>query len=525
VLGALTDRERGWAYFLDEDRTESFTSEPGTRYGAVRLQQDLRDSQTRVGGIFTLADRDLPGDGLLDFLPSSAYSGGVDFEHTWADREWSLWGFLAGSHVRGSEEAMLQIQQAPNHYHQRPDQDYLDLDPDRTWLSGAEWRMQLEKQGGRHWTGAVWAAQRTPGFEVNDFGFSTASERLDGGARISYREPTPGDLLRSYRFSLFTFHNWRHSVRDDFFSTSAWGEAHKSANVSFSSNFTLLNWWGIGVDVGYRPEVLSDGLTRGGPLMVDPASHSFGLSANTDRRDAVTVSASIDYEDGHRGGSETSARLGLDIRPSGNLAIGLSPSYSRGTDPRQYVARFEDPSFDPTFGARYLFGDLRREEFSMETRLDIILSPSLSIEVFAQPLVSAGEFTGYKQLAQPSSFDFLAFEEGAAVPGAGNVSCEGGEPGALALCRNDGRIFFDYSGNGIADGSISEQNFNVRSLRGNAVLRWEFRPGSRLFLVWQQQRQHRDVLGTFDFSRDAGALFDAPGEHMFMIKVDYWLNL
>ncbi len=521
ALAAVTDRETGRAYFAEEDRFERFTAEPGSRYGALRLQQDLRDAESRIGGLVTLTDRDLPGDGILDHLPSTAVSGGVDFEHTWSDRDWSLWGFAAGSHVQGSREAIEAIQRSPNHYYQRPDQDYLELDDTRTSLTGAEWRLQLDKQGGRHWTGAIWAAQRTPGFEVNDLGFSTATERLDAGARIQYREPTPGDILRNYRFSLSTFHNWRHSVLEDgFLSSSAWGEAHKAGNVNASANFTFLNWWSAGIDFGYSPEVLSDGLTRGGPLMVDPATRSLGLSFSTDRRDAIALNASVDYVDGMRGGQGFSADLSVDTRPSDRVAVSLGPTYERSTDPTQYVQTLSDDSFEPTYGDRYIFGDLRREELGIEAQVDVIFTPDLSLEIFAQPLISAGNFRDYKQLAAASTFDFVRFPNGEPVAQGGPPRCEGGQ-----LCRDGSTVFLDYSGDGSVDAIFPEQNFNVRSLRGNAVLRWEFRPGSRLFLVWQQERSTRDRLGTFDVSRDMDDLLGASGEHVFMVKVDYWLDL
>lgn len=253
--------------------------------------------------------------------------------------------------------------------------------------------------------------------------------------------------------------------------------------------------------------------------MVQPASRSLGLTFNTDERNAVTLNTSLDYEDGRAGGREVSASLGVDVRPTEKLAVSLGPSYLKETDVRQYVRAVEDPAFDPTFGRRYFFGDLRREELAMEARFDVILSPTLTIEVFAQPLISAGDFRAYKQLAQASTFDFIRFEEGEAASD-GEQRCASGD-----LCRADGTVFVDYTGDGDVDASFRDQSFNVRSLRGNAVLRWEFRPGSRLFVVWQQERQMRDAHGTFDFSSDARALFDAPGEHTFMIKVDYWLDL
>ncbi|MFO7892557.1 MAG: DUF5916 domain-containing protein [Longimicrobiales bacterium] len=520
ALLAVTGREEGRAYFLDDDEHVTFVAEPTTRYGTVRLQQELRDARSRIGGIVTAVDRDLPSDGALDVLPHRSFSAGVDFEHTWSDREWAVWGFVAGSHVGGDTAAMVRLQRAPNHYYQRPDQDYLELDSAATSLAGAEWRLQFERRSGRHWTGGAWVGQRTPGFEVNDLGFSNATERIDAGARVQYREPMPGPVFRSYRVALVTHHSWRHEVLDDVLSARAWGDARKAGRVRADVGLTFLNWWGLNIDLDYEPEVLSDILTRGGPLMVDPGSRGVRVSGNTDRRDLVTLRGSIGYEDGLRGGGSFSAGFGAEARPTSGVVLSLGPSYRRQHNIRQYVTTFDDPGYAPTFGARYLFAELRREELAIETRFNLILSPHLSLEVFAQPLVSAGDFAGYRELARSGSFEFREFVEGAAEVRNEGVACVGGD-----LCRHDGRIHFDHSGDDVADASIREQNFSIRSLRGSAVLRWEYRPGSRLYLVWQHSRQGRDALGAFDLGRDARALFDTPGRHTFMIKVDHWIDI
>ncbi|MDZ7781190.1 MAG: DUF5916 domain-containing protein [Gemmatimonadota bacterium] len=308
----------------------------------MRAQQEFRDAQSRVGGIFTMVDRDLSAEATRQVLPSRAYTGGIDFEHTWSDREWALWGFLAGSRVKGSPEAMLRLQRSSNHYYQRPDQDYLELDSTRTSLSGAEWRLEFERRSGEHWTGAVWAAQRTPGFEINDLGFSRSTERLDGGARIGYREREPGSWYQSYGFNFFTFHNWRHEALDDVLSASQWGDAHKNGQASLNGDVTLRNWWSLRADIQYSPEVLSDVMTRGGPLMIEPGSWAFDVGVNTDRRDALSYGTSFEWERGSRGGGSVSADFDVDFRPTSGVSLSLGPNYTRSTDPAQYVTQVDD---------------------------------------------------------------------------------------------------------------------------------------------------------------------------------------
>ena len=520
VLGALTAREFGRAYDLATEESIRFEVEPRTLYGVVRLQQDWRAGQSNVGITGTMVRRDLPEDGTLDFLPSEAYSGGVNFVHTWGDREWTLWGFLAGTHVAGSTEAITRLQRSSRHYFQRPDQNYLKFDPTRTSLSGLEWRLEFERLSAEHWTGAIWLAQRTPGYDPNDIGFYNATERLDGGVSLTYSEETPGTIFRNYSISAASVHNFRHSAAYDFFSADAWGHAHKAGRFTLESEANFLNYWSFTTDYTYRPAMLSDTLTRGGPLMVNPGSHNFTFTVNSDPRQFIALEFENVFEDNMRGGGTILSRIGLNARPTDGLTVNLDLQYEAIRDTRQFVTSIVDPAYSPTYGGRYFFGNLHRKEFSVEAGIDWILSPTLSIRAYARPLFSSGEFRAYKQLASAGNFDFQRFPEGEAVVAGPLVTCVGG-----ALCRDDGRIHIDYSGDGVADTSFRDQNFNVNSMIGSVVIRWEYSPGSQLFFVWQQYREQLDIFGDFDLQRDARSLFEAGGEHAFMIKATRWFNL
>ncbi len=522
-LAALTGKETGSAYDSIAGITHRFTAEPFSQYGVVRLQQDLRDGATQLGAILTAAHRDLPDDGSFDFLTSSGYSLGLDFEHNWGgsnSRDWALWGYFAGSLIQGTTEALLEVQEASNHYFQRPDATRFSVDSSATSMTGLNWRLQFERRSAEHWTGAVWLGEITPGFEVNDLGFLTDGERLDAGARISYQEITPGSLFRSYRFQISTSHDWRHEALDDVFSTSSWGRAHKSGRFSVGGNVEFLNYWRLELDLDYRPETLSDTETRGGPLMIDPASNSYEISLRTDRRAPIFLEPRLDYTDRHRGGYRWQSEIEITLRPSPSLELQFRPEYSTQLEPAQYVTQTDDLGFEPTYGRRYLFSDLKRREFSFETRLNAVFNPRLSLQLYAQPLVSSGDYLTYKQLARSESFDFDVFEEGIALVNGGTVMCMGGR-----TCVEDDERHVDFDGDGIADFDFEDRDFNIHSLRMNAVLRWEFRPGSTFFLVWQQSRRDRRDIGSFKLGRDVGALWDLDAENVFILKVDYWLGL
>ncbi|MFQ5569228.1 MAG: DUF5916 domain-containing protein, partial [Rhodothermales bacterium] len=484
ALAAVTARETGRAYGAEDGTTVKFPVEPQSQYGVVRVQQDFRDGASQIGAIATAMRRDLPRDGRFDFLTSNAYSAGFDFEHNWGgsrSRDWAVWGFVAGSYIQGSEEALLRVQRSSIHYFQRPDAMRFSVDSTATSMTGLNWRIQFERRSAQHWTGGIWLGQVTPGFEINDMGFTRSGERLDAGARLSYQEITPGTVLRSYRFSFFTFHNWRHEALDDALSLSSWNRAHKRGVFSLSANLTFLNYWGTELSARYSPQSFSDTATRGGPLMVDPASTTFRLRANTDRRRAFAVEPSMEYENRHRGGYQWRTELELSLRPAPSWEIELQPSFSSELEPAQYVTAVTDDAFTSTFGRRYIFSDLKRRSFSVETRINVAFSPKLSLQLYAQPLISAGNYRSYKQLLRAESFDFDVFEEGVALPGTEEVACMDGR-----ICLSEGERYVDADGDGTTDFSFSDRDFNIRSLRMNAVLRWEYRPGSTLFLVWQQ---------------------------------------
>ncbi|MDT8342070.1 MAG: DUF5916 domain-containing protein [Longimicrobiales bacterium] len=522
-LLAVTQEEVGRAFLAGEQRFTDFMAEPQTQYGVLRLEQDFNGGASQVGGIVTTLNRTLPADGSFDFLTSSAFSTGLRFEHQWSDRTWALSGFFTGSHIRGDSTAITRIQRSSNHFFQRPDATRESVDSTATSMTGMEWRLELEKRRGEHWTWGVWLGELTGGMEINDLGFSRNRERLDGGFRIGYREIQPSALFRNYNLSFFTFHNFSHEALDDAGSFDSWRKAHTSGSFSLTGQGEFQNFWGARLDLSVNPDTYSRTATRGGPVMMDPGSWRAALRLNTDRRQALNLSGNVSYRDGFdRSGSQFSVGGQVEVRPSPRLELSLGPEWSVQRDPAQYVTATDEVPFEPTFGRRYIFGDLDRRTLALETRANLSLSPTLTFQLFAQPQISSGDYLGYRQLAAASSFDFRDFQEGVVVstPG-GGVGCQGGD-----ICRTADNLWHvDLDRDGGADFDFSDRDFNFRSLVGNAVLRWEYRPGSTIFVVWQRRQSEFADVGDFDLGRDLGALFDVPADDRFIVKVNYWLGL
>jgi hypothetical protein len=504
ALAAVTGREHGDGAFTG-GVTDDFLVEPRTEYGTASVVKDFRGGASQIGVLGTAMHRELPGDGSFDWLTSSAFSGGVKFNHQWNNRAWAVFGYYSGSHIRGSQTALTRIQRSSVHYFQRPDATRFSVDPTLTALTGRDWRITLAKQTGQHWVGSVWAAEVTKGFEVNDVGFSTRSEVLDGGAAITYREIRPGRVFRSYNVGFRSFHNWSHEALDDTWSIDSWRDARTGGNYGLSAFGQLLSYWGGSVGVTYGLRQMNRRHTRGGPMMVLPGSWSVNLDMFSDQRRAVTVGAFARFSNTERG-IGMGRTFGADVRvqPNDNLAITVSPTYSLSRSGDQYVTSTTAPAYAPTYGTRYLFADLEQRSLSMETRVDWTFSPTLTLQLYAQPLLSSGDYLAYKQLAAPRTYDFIDLAPASAGPD------------LLAV---------DFDGDATTDYSFNDRDFNVRSLIGNAVLRWEYRPGSTLFLVWQRTQDHEAGIGDFDFSRDLGEMFGAPADDRFIIKVNYWLGL
>src|SRR5690606_13889894 len=146
----------------------------------------------------------------------------------------------------------------------------------------------------------------------------------------------------------------------------------------------------------------------------------------------------------------------------------------------QYVTTAALGDYLPTFGSRYVFGDLERRTLSMEARVNWTFTPDLSLQVFAQPLLSSGDYVRYKQLERSESYDFRDLQPGVGQSVDGDVLC------TASICQIENDQHVDFDGDGRADHAFQDRDFNVRSLIGNAVLRWEYRPGSAIFFVWQR---------------------------------------
>jgi hypothetical protein len=505
-LEALTGRETA-EYVTAANARDETVVEPLSNYFAGRVRRDYRSGQTQVGMLVTAVNRELDDPELTDRLPSSAYVAGADLIHEWSNRMFRINASFATSFVQGNEAAITRLQRSSARYYQRPDATHLEVDPDATSLFGTYGMIDLIKQAGSVQAKVAFVSEG-PGYEVNDMGFQTKADRLIIDTDLSYDRTRPGPIFR----------NWRAWGSPDFAWNSTGDRVFTNVNVNF--RWQWLSYWGGSVRYQYDFSALDDRLTRGGPMAELPAVHSGNANINSDSRKPLTVRAAYRWRFGVDGSYAHVGSLDFTFRSGEKLQLGLGPSLDRSYSRAQYVTSVGDALATNTYGRRYIFAPIDQTTLSLETRLNLTLTPTLTFELYMQPLVSSGQYAGLREFRTPREFDFLRY----------------GEEGSTMARQGDGTYTIDPDGSGAAPSfTVADRDFNVRSLLGNAVLRWEWSPGSTLFLVWQQSRAARleasafDAqgaagVGDFDLSHDSAELFRIRPDNIFQVKVNYWLD-
>jgi hypothetical protein len=493
LMEALTGEEHGH-YRGSEGLNHSAVVEPLSNYLVARSRRDFRDGNSTIGGIVTAVNRDLSDPALESVLHSSAHVAGIDFVHRWRNREWFLNGTLTGSTVRGDEAAIHRTQRSPARYWQRPDAGHVDLDPNRTRLDGWRGSLSTGKSAGEHWLGSILLQAQSPGFEANDLGFETRVDSWDINVAMQYRDMEPDRRTRFYQI--------------DFLPTLEWNFDGDlvGANVFLGSIQQWPNYWMSSTAISAHPETDNDRLTRGGPVARNPGGASVSQWISTDQRKSYNFSGNFTYSWNARGGWGIMPSLGFTFRPSSAVEVSLEPSYRNTGAVAQYVSAVEDPTADRTFGARYVFSDLEQTVLSMDTRVSWTFTPRLSLQLYLQPFVAKGDYSAFKELHAPRVWDWDVYGE---------------ERGTIS--ELGGGYVVDPDGDGPAESfNLRNPDFNVRSMRGNAVLRWEYRPGSTVYLVWQQQRLGAAGYSENDLMDDALDVWNIPPENVFALKVSYW---
>lgn len=449
--------------------------EPLTNYTVGRLQKDMNDGDTYVGGMITATNRDNLTE-ELDFLHKSAYTGGFDFKHQWNDRDWYVGGNVVWSHVKGSEEAIQRTQESITHLFQRVGADHVEVDTTRTAMSGTGGNIQLGKVGDGHWkfeSGATW---RSPELELNDIGFQRQADDIRHYTWIGYQTLKPDSTFRRVGIN---YNHW-----------SVWDFNGNQNQLQFNTN-SWQNWkgnWFTNLGFNYRPILYSNSALRGGPRLRQSPEFSFWNGINTDRRKKLRFSA---FHNGGKAFDKSSSsyfiEAGFSYQPTNALRISAFPSYSINNDKLQYI-----DNIDIDGNTRYLNGEIEQRTLSMSFRLNYTINPNLTIQYWGQPFISRGRYSNFKHVTDPMAKDF-------------NDRITSFTANQITL--SDDTYNVDEDLDGTNEFSFDDPDFSFIQFRSNLVLRWEYIPGSEIFLVWSQ-----DISQSGDPSE---GLFKSLGDNVF----------
>jgi hypothetical protein len=471
------------------------TVEPLTNYLIGRVQKDFNGGKTILGGIFTSTNRDL-NDNLAGFMHKAAYTGGIDFTQYFKDKNWMFNLNTAFSNVRGTKEAILNTQESSARYFQRPDNDYTKLDSNRTTLTGSGGRMQIQKLNG-HWNFLGCTIWKTPGFETNDLGFIREADQILTVLWTGYNQWEPKGIYRRY------------NINFDVYAVNNFGGDWVDKGLEGNANMSLKNFWNIWAGGNISTTSLSTGMLRGGPMMKTPGNVNGRIGFSTDSRKKVVGEFYLNGSSGLEKNSRNfSTGFDVSIKPSNYLVITLSPGFNKSFSDLQYVSR-------ETYGAndRYIFATIDRKTISASFRVNLNLSPDLTLQYWGQPFVATGKYSNYKYITDPMADKYTD---------------------RFQLYSNDqissdpDKYYIDENRDLTTDYDFNRRDFNVQEFLSNLVVRWEYNPGSSLFLVWSQTRSGFNDTGNMDLFNNIGDLFnraDNKPHNVFLIKFSYRFGL
>ncbi len=479
--------------------------EPYANYFVGRVQKQFGGGASTLGALLTSAVRAMPDTVVSDALHSHAEEAGVDWRHTWHQHEYSWMGNVLFSDVGGSPAAIAATQRSSAHYFQRPDRHLSSdglfgarYDTTATSLRGYSLFTRVGKDNGT----LLWEAMTdvlSPGLEVNDLGYLQSTDNVWLNGNVGAQVTTPTGWYRNLAGTIGGYTQYDYE-----------GDRTGMGLQAFYS-MTFLNYWRVRLIGIHDVPSLDPGLTRGGPA-VERAGYDLGsIELSTDPR----APAVFDFAAQATRGVEAPTRgvalsPGLALKPAANVFIQLSPTYRSDENDAQYVTAVTDPTATSFYGGRYVFAFVRTKTVSLDTRLNWTFTPNLTLQLYAQPFIASGRYTSFREFAAPRSINKLVY---------------GRDIGTILYDSTSADYTVDPDGAGPAPPfSFANPDFTDTSLRGTAVLRWQYRPGSTLYFVWTQERSGTGPSGTFDVGSAFSAMLRDHPTNVFQIKATYWIG-
>jgi hypothetical protein len=463
------------------------TVEPPASDSVVRAQQEFAGGNTRIGMIVTDQIR-RGSDADLQTLPRRAAAYGADAAQYFSGRSYMIDGSILGTSIAGSRESITNLMESPVHDYQRPDADYLGVDPTATRLEGNAGYLRAGRITGR-WRGNGWVSWRSPGVDFNDLGYLQVADFRTTGAQLEYFDATAGSLLR------------RRDIKLKLTQTQDYGGETLGREAKLSGEFATISGAYAFASVAVDTTQLDAHVLRGGPALREPDRFPLDFYAETSGArpwqlkfsgDAVTTA--------ERGSLWWRAAPGFTWKPNNHLKLDFTVDYERNRQPSQYAGT-TTVGTTPT----YLMGQLEQHVLSGTCRLNVNFTPSVSLSYYGGPFATTGRYTNFKVVARPRAaaladrFDPVALQQ-----------------------TSSGQRTGTYHG---APLRLDNPDFNWREFKSNLVFRWEYRPGSFLYCVWSQYRSDTADVGGFAATRQYEQLFSAHPDNTLLVKFSYWFSL
>ncbi len=490
VIHGITSAEHA-TLSTPEEGEINLTAEPLTNYLVARLQKDINQSNTMIGGIFTSTNRFIK-DEYLEYLNREAYTGGFDLLHYWKDKEYFIDAKFTGSLIKGETDGITELQTASARYYQRPDAGYLTFDTTLTQLSGSGGKIKIGKGSKGLWRYSAEVSWRTPGFDLNDIGYMQTSDQIIERNNISYFVNKPVSIFRTYSIGLFQANYWN------------FGFEHLTSGAGLNVYLGFLNKWVVSSSVNYYISGLDTRILRGGPAMITPGCWSGAFYISTDGSRKLFFFISNYFSKAYNNRLTVySVAPGITVQPLSSLRFSLNLDYAANIDQLQYVDTKEVNT-----GYRYILGKIDQETLGLTFKVDLIINPEISLQYYGSPFASVGAFTGFKNVTNPKDEIYNNRYE------------------ILSDITLDGEYYqVDENSDNLTDYTFRNPDFNFFQFRSNLVFRWEYRPGSQLYLVWSNDKTEYLSPGNYQLNDMAGRISGASPDNIFLIKLNYWFSL
>ncbi len=493
-LSALTQSEQGKFYNKENDSTYFQDVEPMTLYNVLSLQKEIDNNGSWFKFLQTSTERFFNNNILENLLHKRAYSGGLDYLIRFKNSDYEIMGDFGYSYVEGSKKSIELTQKTSTHYFQRPDATHFNLDTTKDYLAGYAASIRFAKKAGKYWVWNTAIGFSSPEFELNDIGVLQKADEIIANGTITFRDNEAGDFIKQYNINLYASNSWNFE------------KIITGRTTSLSSNVYFTDFSSIYLQSEYSFESFNVSKTRGGPIMKNPSR--FGLKGSytngwtKDYQYEITSSYSKSYLDDKYFGLS----LEFILKTLGRIELTLSSAYSNNIDSRQFINSIVSSNATETYGKRYMFGKIEQNTLSFPIRLNYAFTTDITLELYAEPFISAGKFSQIGELTKPSTYNLFVY----------------GENGSNIIIRNDSEYLITKDNENF---TLQKPDFNYISFRSNLVLKWEWTRGSNLFVVWQINKNryenfYKTVNG--DFLSDA---FNQDGLSTVALKLTYWFPI